>query len=168
MSKVAGLALFILALSCVHVAYGATRWTAEAVSAPGACQAALPAYEGQIRKRPLAIANEGTQAAFVSCSLPGNSNALDTDYFGVALRNTRPVGIIMQCTLIEGLDSPVGADPEYHSKQIALAPGAHAVLSWDKTEAGGNMQAQVNLSCLIAPGVQIGMLYINHEVDVGA
>lgn len=167
MRKAPGLALSILALSCAHLAHGATRWTQDAVGATGACQAALPAYEGQIRKRPLAIANEGTQAAFVSCSLPGNSNALDTNYFGVALRNTRQYGIIMQCTLIEGVDSPVGANPEYHSKQIALAPGVHTLLTWDKTETGGNMQAQVNLSCLVAPGIQIGMLYVNHEVDVG-
>ena len=34
----------------------------------GACQAALPAYEGLIRKRPMAIQNEGVSTAFVTCA----------------------------------------------------------------------------------------------------
>ncbi|HST45355.1 MAG TPA: hypothetical protein VLK29_09045, partial [Luteimonas sp.] len=38
-------------------------------NATGLCQAALPAYDGLIRKRPVAIRNEGDAAAFVSCSL---------------------------------------------------------------------------------------------------
>jgi len=37
-------------------------------NAVGRCQGALPNYEGAIRKRPLAVQNEGTGSAFVTCA----------------------------------------------------------------------------------------------------
>ncbi len=42
------------------------------------CQAALPAFEGAIRKRPLAVQNEGTTNAFVTCSFTMESAAVRT------------------------------------------------------------------------------------------
>ena len=43
-------------------------------NAVGNCNGALPGFEGALRKRPLAIANEGTSSAFVSCTLPVNQS----------------------------------------------------------------------------------------------
>ncbi len=43
----------------------------EVGSAVKHCQAALPAYEGQIRKRPKALQNEGSTTVFVTCGFEG-------------------------------------------------------------------------------------------------
>lgn len=40
------------------------------VNASAHCQAALPVFDGLIRKRPLAVVNEGQAGAFVTCAIP--------------------------------------------------------------------------------------------------
>lgn len=62
----------VLAAATAGVASTASAATAlrEKVSnATGVCQAALPAFDGLVRKRPLAVQNESTGHAFVTCSL---------------------------------------------------------------------------------------------------
>ena len=46
-------------------------------SGAGICAAALPAFEGLVRKRPRAIQNEGAGTAFVSCAPPQFTEAAD-------------------------------------------------------------------------------------------
>ncbi len=41
-----------------------------AANATAFCQTALPVFDGNVRKRPLAVTNEGTSNAFISCSIP--------------------------------------------------------------------------------------------------
>ena len=70
-------------------------------NATGACQAALPYYEGTIRKRPLAIQNEGDASAFVNCSLVGTergSGGLQEAQIVVTNMSDAPLEV--SCTLI--------------------------------------------------------------------
>src|SRR5690606_34316104 len=46
-------------------------------SGAGVCAAALPAFEGLVRKRPRAIQNEGSTNAFVTCAPPQFTEAAD-------------------------------------------------------------------------------------------
>jgi hypothetical protein len=69
----------------------------------GVCQAALPSYEGQIRKRPLAIQNEGTAAAFITCS-PSSLQYVPMQDFGhgVFLANNSAASVTVNCTAVMG------------------------------------------------------------------
>src|SRR5690606_38287655 len=49
---------------------GGTFYLDQRSSGSGVCAAARPAFEGRVRKRPLALQNEGTATAFVSCAPP--------------------------------------------------------------------------------------------------
>ncbi|MEO6138716.1 MAG: hypothetical protein ABIP11_08660, partial [Luteimonas sp.] len=70
-------------------------------NATGACQSALPVFDGQIRKRPLAVQNEGTSAAFVSCSFMDTDRSVNgvTDVFLYADNNTSS-SVTVNCTLV--------------------------------------------------------------------
>ena len=72
-----------------------------------ACQAALPVFDGQIRKRPLAIQNEGTSNAFITCALRGRfggtSATTGTSAFvTVGLINNTGSSRTATCTLVDG------------------------------------------------------------------
>ena len=97
----------------------------------GACQAALPNYEGNIRKRPLAISNEGSSPAFVSCSMKSDDyyEALN-GYNGVQLSNRGAAEANVNCTLVAGGTVPVNT-ASYFPKSIAVPAGGSVVMPWD-------------------------------------
>src|SRR5690606_41548022 len=69
----------------------------------GVCQAALPNFEGQIRKRPLAIQNEGTATAFVTCSPTSLQFAeASSGGHGVFFKNDSDAGVTIGCTGVMG------------------------------------------------------------------
>lgn len=118
------------------------------------CQAALPAYDGNIRKRPLAIQNEGTDSAFVTCALKGA--------FAAAAINTRiTVRVIngtttpktMACTLVDGRNMALNA-PVLRALSTVLAANGSAELVWTSAANGGNYIYPA-MSCNLPPGTGI-------------
>lgn len=135
----------------------------------GACNSALPVFDGNIRKRPLAIANEGTGNAFVTCSLAAAdyTDSLN-DFNGVALSNRNAADVDITCTLVTGT---VGGFPAtYFPKTISVPAGASVVLEWDATTDNGGVLFgnTMNYSCNLHPGTDVNAAFTNVNVDVGA
>jgi hypothetical protein len=136
----------------------------------GACQAALPSYEGNIRKRPLGLNNEGAAPAFVSCSMKADdfSDALN-GYNGLQLSNRGAAAANVNCTLVAGGTLPV-ATAAYFPKSFAIPAGSSIVAAWDPEVDNGDapFPNTLNWSCNLPPGVDINLVFTNIAEEVGA
>lgn len=136
-------------------------------NATGHCQAALPVFDGQIRKRPLAIVNEGTSPAFVTCSLVGDYAAMNnTVLFQALVRNLGAATATINCTMIAGIDYAEGPAPAYAPQSIDVGAASQGLFSWFPPEAGG-IQGTMNLSCLLPPGTAINLTLRGYDEVVG-
>lgn len=118
----------------------------------GACQAALPAFEGQVRKRPLALQNEGTAPAFVSCS-PHQFLSLYDATYGVRLEivNIGSAAASVTCTAVN-----VNAEaPEYIPKTVEVAAGSNAAMDFSESVDGFSFGS---FSCNLPVGTGIGFI----------
>lgn len=134
--------------------------------ASGFCQGALPSFDTNIRKRPLAVANEGTATAFVSCSM-GNERADSTITEATLVvfnRNASPMDVT--CTLVHGFQS--SASPTFISKTATIAANDRAFLSWLPADNAGANYSWLNWSCSLPPGTDVGYGYIKYDENVGA
>lgn len=131
----------------------------EASNATGYCQGVLPAADSQIRKRPLALRNEGTATAFVSCSIPVNF-AGPNFVIDVHVVNRSAVPATVNCTLVDGVVAEIGeTDPGYYPLSVNLVPGGGGLLQWWAPDFDlGTFTSAANLSCALPPGVEIALI----------
>lgn len=130
------------------------------------CQGALPAFETQIRKRPLAVQNEGTANSFITCSFEsdvgnaiGNAPVLLDTYFS----NNTAAAVSLSCTAVTGFQ---GGTNEYVNQTITIAPGQSGNPFWADTDfENGFASGLVSISCNIPPGVGINDTYIFWVAD---
>lgn len=136
------------------------------------CQAALPVYDGQIRKRPKAVQNEGTTPAFVTCSWitqgsVGNSTA-------------NPVGLVLNVSVNDGQPDHVtcvgvlgkqGQTFNTYTRGTDLhSNGGTRLLEWGPSDFGGSTtfpSGLISVSCLLNPGVGINSSEIYFMEYVG-
>lgn len=120
------------------------------------CQGSLPNFEGALRKRPLAVSNEGTSTAFVSCSMAkilGSPSGITAVYGLFTNRTGAPVSI--SCTLVDGYAGP-GAAPVYLPKTLSVAANNYATLFWTSAaDNGGIAFVLANLNCALPAGTEI-------------
>lgn len=133
------------------------------------CQGALPNFEGSIRKRPLAVQNEGTATSFVTCSFSSEHDADDrrqVTFFGAYMINRSSAARNVTCTGVAGFD---GNDENvYVSKTISLPPNgsAQGEMLFSPADNGGlGYYPLVSMSCSIPPGVGINDTYIGTVVS---
>jgi hypothetical protein len=113
----------------------------------GNCQAALPAYEGQTRKRPLAVVNEGSGTAFVTCAFTSEEVSLNVVSFGTRLSNLSAVSATVNCTAVIGEELE---NAEYIVKSITLAPHDDGDLTWTSADNEGLLFDQsIAISCAL-------------------
>lgn len=138
------------------------------------CQGALPVFETAIRKRPLAVQNESTSAAFITCSFEFDAldaidnTALLLDTYFSTPGSTAPVNLT--CTAISGFQ---GGTNEFVSMTTTInnptppPPGEFdGNLFWtDSDFAGGLGSGLISISCSLPPGVGINDTYIFWEAD---
>ena len=159
------LTLGLAATSAAGPAIAVDRTIYAQANGSGACQAALPSYEGQIRKRPLAIQNEGDAGAFMTCSpVSLQGNAMHASGHELVVVNNTATAQQVNCTGVSGPAS--GAT--YMPKSVVVPGNGTASMNW--TEADGvdglNLET-MNMSCLIPPGIGVRTLYTRQIVDVG-
>lgn len=119
-------------------------------SAPGICQAALPAYEGQIRKRPLAVQNEGTTNAFVSCAPAQFLELYDPDFgVRVLLVNNNAAPATIQCTGVAGV---FASSADYYPKTVVVPGNGTGALNFSETT---DSSASGSISCNLPAGTGI-------------
>ena len=130
------------------------------------CQSALPVFDGNIRKRPLAVANEGTTTAFITCDSESiNSSASGFSKVGVYFINRAgTAGLTVNCTLVNGVITAFGSFPK---TTAAIAVGAQDNILWTTADnAGANFEAPA-VSCALPAGVDIGAMQFQYPEDVG-
>ncbi len=157
--------LSLLALSAGGVLSSAPAHAVQQANfenAVGACNGALPGFEGALRKRPLAIANEGTSNAVVSCTLPINQfRTTGNTVVGIALINRSSAVAAVSCTFVDGsAPEVIGAiTPTYYTKNIALAAGEGNTLQWNPVDYGlTKFSVLASTSCSLPPGAEIAAI----------
>ncbi|MEP6634752.1 MAG: hypothetical protein ABJA62_11150 [Luteimonas sp.] len=166
-----------LSAACVTtLAYALLSNPATAATSPivlqqngtGPCQVALPAYESLVRRRPLAIQNEGASSAFVTCSLTTLKGAIANDTFGYKLTMVNRSGnfLTLSCTAVIGSDGVSSPAPVFVTKSDAAVNNASIVLTW-RTFDGYSNDAPFNVSCVLPPGVGISNIETTQTLNVG-
>lgn len=138
------------------------------------CQSSLPVFDGNIRKRPLAVQNEGTGNAFITCSYPsGEGRAAGispTTRVWQYFVNTTAAPITVSCTGVSGYP---GLGNEYIVKSLELAPNStNGQISWFAADFSGSPttfpgQSMFSTNCVLPPGSGLGQAYINSDADIG-
>lgn len=166
-------ALFVLATAAsalaATTAHAGGEPHSDAVNATGACNGALPSYEGALRKRALAIANEGTAPAFVSCSVP-TDGFQNQGYQAGALTFLNRTGnpVAFNCTMVAGVASGLapGLEPAYYTKLVAVAANGGVQVPWLTSEYGVEIfERPINFSCQLPAGVEIALIGGNYVVE---
>lgn len=153
MTKTMLLAAAALALPTVSIA--GTAEDTQIVMAAGTCQSALPVFDGVVRKRPLAVQNEGTTPTFITCGLEGKFGAVESSsLIFVGLVNNSASSATVNCTLVDGRNSL--SDPVYRPKSVMLPANAPIVeLSWTSADNEGANFIYPAISCSLPPGTGI-------------
>jgi hypothetical protein len=137
-------------------------------NASGICQSALPVFDGNIRKRPTAVANEGTANAFVSCSVPTNAeSSLDITSFTVVLFNRTGADQTVSCTYVSSYSQVTST---LVPKSVTVPANDRAFLTFSTSDLPGPPSNLYfgNFSCNLLPGTDVGYIYYDYSVDVGA
>lgn len=117
-------------------------------NAAGNCQTAMPVYDTDVRKRPLAVVNEGTTSAYITCSLTTDLGSLGVISYGTKLSNEGSSSKTINCTAVTGEETSA----QYYPKSVNIPAGAQAVLEWTALDNGGLVfEHPVSLSCLLPP-----------------
>lgn len=132
-------------------------------SAVDVCQGSLPSFEGALRKRPLAIANEGTSSAFISCSIRAPLGEEDVNGIIVLFTNRSASTQLFSCTLVDGVALPFpNYPPVYQPKPLLIEAGEMGLLLWAwDVDNGGEPYDIPNLNCGLPPGVEINVVQMS-------
>lgn len=154
-----------------NAAAAATTNREKLANASAICTPALPAFEGVIRKRPLAVQNEGATAAYVTCSFVSDSDFggnAGTNGFALWFTNNSTASQTVNCTGVIGTRSTA----IYLAKSVTLSAGASNRIRWERVADNGGVPFPaydaLNASCLIQPGVGINDTYVWYTIEVGA
>lgn len=134
-----------------------------------ACQASTPAFDANLRKKPIGVDNVGTTTAYVTCGFTGDSGGTpQSTWIGVILRNTGAIALSISCTLVDA-----GADlntPKYVTR-AAIVPGYRTGqdLSFSSSTDNGNTPfIAPALSCALPPGAGIAATTRQYPEDIGS
>lgn len=164
------LAIWLFALSVASSANAATIVEDEITLSAMACQAALPVFDGQIRKRPLAIQNEGTSTAFITCAYRGrfggtNATTGTSTYLGVGLLNNTGAPLSVTCTMVDGRTGM--SNPINFVKSSTFS--SRAEMSWSASgDNSGTPFYYPAVSCSLPPGTGIQYLARQYTVEIGS
>lgn len=138
----------------------------------GICQGALPVFETAIRKRPLAIQNEGATTTFITCSFASqggaNQDVRNPTEVLVYFNNTSGKAVSLSCTGVTGYATRPG---HYVVKEVKLgADGAQGHLSWKAADFGEKEpyfpSGLFSISCGLPPGAAINDTYVVFSEEV--
>lgn len=134
------------------------------------CQSALPVFDGNIRKRPQAVQNEGTGPAFVTCSYPSGEGRVagpdgTTTMVWQYLINNSDAAVTINCTGVAGY--PGDGPEQFIVKSAVVDPGAIGeahiweAADFDGAPAAFPEQGVFSISCNLPPGAGLAQSYVN-------
>lgn len=165
MKLVTGIAALTVAIAAAYAAPATAQSTAHTLTgnAAGHCQGALPAFAGSLRARPLAVQNEGTTTAFVTCAFPFDSG---TAINGAALKleiwfvNRTSTPQVVTCTGVSGYAS--SPDNVYVNQSTTILANGDSGLYWDAAEFADSMDSGlIGVSCQLPAGVGLADTYLD-------
>jgi hypothetical protein len=144
--------LLVLSAAAADVHAGSATYVFQ--NATGFCQPALPVFEGNIRKRPTAIANEGTSNAFVSCSMQTNPDSPQyrVEQVVLVLYNRTGAAASVTCSMVNGFQ----AGGPVHPQEQVVPGGDRQFYTWNAADIGETTLQFANFNCNLPPGLDIG------------
>lgn len=147
----------VVALSLVvawHAASAGYNYRSIRQKAVGSCQAPLPIYDKQLRKKPGGIVNESDTTVFITCAVPTNVYA-PTEVVNVEFNNLSDATVTVSCTLLAGsFMSGVTA----YSITFPIPGGVGGTLmTFDASQINGGtpFAYEQGLSCKLPPDVEL-------------
>ncbi|MGY0613225.1 MULTISPECIES: hypothetical protein [unclassified Luteimonas] len=128
------------------------------------CQASLSKFDDALRKRPLALQNEGTTSAFVTCAIPtqGQVDGLEV-YVSSHDGSAAPVA----CTAVTGWHGGTN----YYVTQVTDTASGYAGFYWAASDfvEGATVfpNGYLALSCNLAPGTGLNDFWLHYSETVG-
>lgn len=116
----------------------------------------------QLRHRPNSFRNESSSGIYVTCSIPADSNATAVTSTGLKVQNTSGVTVNVTCSMTN-MEDPNANSTTTYPQTIPLTAGAGTYISWN-----AGPYRQTSYSCLLQPGVEIGLIYQYFTEDVGS
>lgn len=137
------------------------------------CQPAKGEYAEKLRSRPLALANEGTTPAFVSCALRGDPRPGGRGAMKVLAEVGSVTGLTgtVTCTFVDGYQQGATVDAVYRPKTALVFPASRGVaLTWQPVEIAGNPEHifRPALQCMLGPGTALHYIAITYDEDIGS
>ncbi len=153
---------FVGTLAAAGTVNAATVTRSVYTQASGACQGALPNYENNFRKRPLAVANEGTTNAFVTCGVRTTEDTYPANAVELYVTNRNTADVDVSCTLVDGIiDNTIGF-ANYYPQTVTATAGVDTAFSWS-----GFGSPWQQISCNVPSKIEVNMLYSSVDEDVG-
>jgi hypothetical protein len=126
------------------------------------CQSSLPVFDTAIRKRPLAVQNEGDGNSFVTCGFEfdgGEAEDFAIDMAELYVHNNNEEAIDVTCTAVTGWQ---GGDTEYVSLTHTVPAGDQEAFFWGRDDFPGDGLATglVGVSCNLPAGTGINDTYV--------
>ena len=143
----------VLVLAASHPASAGYNYRSIRQKAVASCQAPLPVYDKQLRKRPGGIVNESSVPVYVACGLPTNVFA-DTRQVDVQFTNLSNTPVTIVCTLATG-DNTAGATSYVQSLMIPTA--SWSAITFDALEYNDDQpfEDDAGLSYKLPPNVEL-------------
>jgi hypothetical protein len=134
------------------------------------CRSALPVFDGNIRKRPAALGNEGTATAFITCDSDSINNG-GTGHSAVSVFFTNRAGapdVVVNCTLVDAVFTAIESFPKSSNALPVGVPGGGAI-TWTAAadNEGANFIAPA-VSCAVPAGVDVPFVQFVYPEEVGA
>lgn len=124
------------------------------------CQAALPVFDTYLRKRPLAVVNEGSTTTYVTCSYPVGSTAYQISIVYAYFANHSGITKDVNCTLVDGKDNGVVT---YYPKTTRSYDDGHKwAVGWNMNADNGGIGfgSTLSISCALPAAIGLADQYV--------
>ena len=135
-------------------------------AASGACQGALPNYEGNFRKRPLAVVNEGSTAAFLTCGIDdaATDGTIGTNEVTLYVVNRTGAAADISCTMVDGYVDATTGFANYYPQTITASSTTYSFLDW----TGSYSPYSQAVSCNVPAAFEVNVIYGSYNDEIGA
>lgn len=135
-------------------------------AAVAACRAALPAYQEQLRFRPLSVQNEGNTGVFVTCAFENaHVQAGVTPAVGIVFRNDGNVDRTSDCTLIDSTSLVSGPYWRFSGLELPAATAGIEVELRVSAVPPYSLHSTA-VSCRLPPGTGIAAVWREYVEQV--
>lgn len=134
-----------------------------------ACQPSLPVFDGNIRKRPLAVVNEGASSAFVTCSFTTVGPELENlvERYQLFVSNTGPDTVEISCTGVGGVHGgTISQAPQFIPLTLSLLSGEKRFFSYFPAQFFNDVLPNFfSVSCNLPSGTSVNDMHVFFDVD---